>query len=214
MRHTLVGELRCGGVAVWGSCSVGGLRCGGVMVWGSCGVEESRCGGVAVCSICNDVGETHYVGVTVVTKPEFMVPFRCFSHFLRKSRCKLRLKTIFSSKMSIYFSYNPWVLLEWMDSSNGTYPMTCRVTQLTSHESQKGIEGKNLNEKWAQTSKSKWQSFRVNDFEAMQIIHGDWRNDKLLSNPTPQSPRPSHQFSKNICLVFVSENKLMRASAI
>ena len=81
--------------------------------------------------------------------------------------------------------------------------MTSRVTHLTSDEPQKGIDGKNLKEKWAQTSKSKWQSFRMNDFEAMQIINDDWRKDKLLSNPTPQSPGPSHQFFKNICLVFV-----------
>ena len=48
----------------------------------------------------------------------------------------------------------------------------------------------------------------------MQIMHDDKRIDELLSNPTPQSRRPSHQFSTNICLAFVSENKLMRLSTI
>ena len=48
-------ELRCGGVAVWGSCGVGESQCEGVAMWGSRGV-----------------GELHYVGVAVVTKPEFI----------------------------------------------------------------------------------------------------------------------------------------------
>ena len=48
-----MGELQCGGVAVWGSRDVGELQCGGVAVWGSHGMGElrcgeSRCGGVAV----------------------------------------------------------------------------------------------------------------------------------------------------------------------
>ena len=30
--------LQCGGVAVWGSCSVGELQCRGVAMWGRCGV--------------------------------------------------------------------------------------------------------------------------------------------------------------------------------
>ena len=36
-----VGELQCGGVAVWGTCGVG-----------SCGVSELQCVGVLVCGIC------------------------------------------------------------------------------------------------------------------------------------------------------------------
>ena len=43
-----IGEWRCGGVAVWGSCGVEELRCGGVAVWGSRGVGQLRCGAVAV----------------------------------------------------------------------------------------------------------------------------------------------------------------------
>ena len=101
-----------------------------------------------------------------------------------------------------------------MDTSNGIYPMTSWVPHLTWDEVQKGIEGKNLQEKWAQTSKSKWQSFRLNDFEAMQIIHDDLRIDELLSNPSPQSPGPSHQFSTKIFSVLVSKNKLARTSTI
>ena len=46
-----MGELQCGGVAVWGSLGAEELRCGGVAVWGSCGVEELWCGGVAVWGI-------------------------------------------------------------------------------------------------------------------------------------------------------------------
>ena len=53
------------GVAVCRSHDVRPLRCGGVAVWGSCSVMELQCGGVAVW------GELHYVGVAVVTKPEF-----------------------------------------------------------------------------------------------------------------------------------------------
>ena len=45
-------------------------RCGAVAVWGSCGVGESRCGAVAVWGSCI-VAEMHYVGVMVVTKPDF-----------------------------------------------------------------------------------------------------------------------------------------------
>ena len=41
------GESRCGGVAVWGSCSVGELRCGVVEVCRSCGVGELRYVGIA-----------------------------------------------------------------------------------------------------------------------------------------------------------------------
>ena len=42
-----VGELRCGGVSVWGSCGVGScgvseLQCVGVLVCGSYGVRELR----------------------------------------------------------------------------------------------------------------------------------------------------------------------------
>ena len=37
-----MGESRCGGVAVWGSCGVGELWCGEV-------VGELWCGGIAVC---------------------------------------------------------------------------------------------------------------------------------------------------------------------
>ena len=44
-----MGELHCGGVAVWGSRGVGELRREGVAVWGKRGV-----------------------GVTEVTKPEFI----------------------------------------------------------------------------------------------------------------------------------------------
>ena len=51
---------------MWGGCGGEELRCGGVAVWGSCGVGELQCGGVAVW------GKTHYVRVTVVTKPEFI----------------------------------------------------------------------------------------------------------------------------------------------
>ena len=54
----------------------------------------------------------------------------------------------------------------------------------------------------------------MSDFEAMQIIDDDWHNDKLLCNPTTQSPGPSHQFSAIISLVLVFENKLMRTSTI
>ena len=35
-------ELRCGGVAVWGSCGMGELRYGGVAVWGSYGEGQLR----------------------------------------------------------------------------------------------------------------------------------------------------------------------------
>ena len=42
-------------VAVWGSGSVGQLRFGAVAIWGS-----------------HIVAEMHYVGVMVVTKPEFI----------------------------------------------------------------------------------------------------------------------------------------------
>ena len=47
-----MGELRCGGVAVWGSRGVGESQCGGGMVWGSRGM-----------------GELRYVRVAVVTTP-------------------------------------------------------------------------------------------------------------------------------------------------
>ena len=52
-----VGDLRCGGVAVWGvalcgSHRVGELQCGGVVVWESCGVCELLCVAVAMCSNC------------------------------------------------------------------------------------------------------------------------------------------------------------------
>ena len=47
---------------------MGELWCGGVAVWGSRGVGESRCGGSAVCGSCN-VGQC-YVEITVVTKPD------------------------------------------------------------------------------------------------------------------------------------------------
>ena len=33
-----MGELWCGGVAVWGNCGVEELQCGGVAVWESRGV--------------------------------------------------------------------------------------------------------------------------------------------------------------------------------
>ena len=56
-----MGELRFGVVTVWGV----------VAVYGSCGVGELQCSGVAVWGSVI-VGETHYVGVTVVTKPEFL----------------------------------------------------------------------------------------------------------------------------------------------
>ena len=56
-----MGELRCGGVAVWGSCGVGELRCGGVAVWSSGNVGSGN------------VGEWYCVGVMVVTKPELIV---------------------------------------------------------------------------------------------------------------------------------------------
>ena len=44
-----VEELRCGGVAVWGSCGVGELQCGGVVVRGSCKVGECHCWRDALC---------------------------------------------------------------------------------------------------------------------------------------------------------------------
>ena len=66
-----VGELHCGGVAVWGICSVGYLRCGAFAVWGIRGVGLSRCGAVAAWGSCI-VAEMHYLGVIVVTKPEFI----------------------------------------------------------------------------------------------------------------------------------------------
>ena len=40
-------------------------------MWGSRGVGESRCGAVVVWGGCIVVG-MHYVGVKVVTKPEFI----------------------------------------------------------------------------------------------------------------------------------------------
>ena len=58
-------------VEVWGSCGVGQLRCGEVAVWGSCGVGQLQCWAVAVWGSCI-VAEMHYVGVMVVTKPEFI----------------------------------------------------------------------------------------------------------------------------------------------
>ena len=50
-----MGNLRCGGVAVWGvalcgSHRVGELQCGGVVVWESCGVCELLRVAVAVFS--------------------------------------------------------------------------------------------------------------------------------------------------------------------
>ena len=67
-------QLRCGGIAVWGSCNVEELPYGGVVVWRSCCVEELRleelqyeeiamwgsynveelwCGGVVACGGCS-----------------------------------------------------------------------------------------------------------------------------------------------------------------
>ena len=60
-----MGELRCGGVAVCEISDVGELQCRVVAIQGS-----------------GFVGTMHYVGVTVVTKPEFIV-LGLFSHFLR-----------------------------------------------------------------------------------------------------------------------------------
>ena len=51
-----MGELRCGGVAVCEISNVGELQCRVVAIQGS-----------------GFVGTMHYVGVTVVTKPEFIV---------------------------------------------------------------------------------------------------------------------------------------------
>ena len=45
----LVWELRCRGVAMWGSCGKGELQQGGVAVRGSCSVWELRCVQVVVC---------------------------------------------------------------------------------------------------------------------------------------------------------------------
>ena len=41
-------KLRCGGVAVWGTCCVRDWLCEGVAVWGSRSVGELWCGRVAV----------------------------------------------------------------------------------------------------------------------------------------------------------------------
>ena len=53
--------LQFGVAAVWGSYSVGELRCGGVAVCGSCNIGECIW------------GETHYEGATVITKPVIIV---------------------------------------------------------------------------------------------------------------------------------------------
>ena len=84
-----MGELGCGGVAVWGNCDVGfcgvwvrqcmavavcgnhilwELRCLGVPVFGICGLGELRCVAVAMWGSCI-AGEMQCVRVMVVTKP-------------------------------------------------------------------------------------------------------------------------------------------------
>ena len=57
-------ELRCGGVAVWGSFSVGEFQCWGVAVLGRCGVGELPWRSVAVWGSCN-IGELQCWGVVV-----------------------------------------------------------------------------------------------------------------------------------------------------
>ena len=54
-----MGELWCGGVAVWGSHGVGELRCGG-----SCGVGDLRCEIIVVCGSCN-LMQLQYNGVSL-----------------------------------------------------------------------------------------------------------------------------------------------------
>ena len=55
-----MGELRCGGVAVWRSCGVGESWCGQVAVGGSCDVGESQYGYVAVCGVAVYGGPSGY----------------------------------------------------------------------------------------------------------------------------------------------------------
>ena len=87
-----MGELRCGGVAVWGSCTVGVLRCGGVAERESCGVGEPQCVGVAVCGN-HGVEESQCRGMVFwgrcIMWGLWWLPnlnslrFRRFSHFMR-----------------------------------------------------------------------------------------------------------------------------------
>ena len=67
-----MGQLICGAIAVWGSCGVGQSRCGTVAMRGSRNEGQLQCGAVAVWGSVI-VAEIHYVGVMVVTKPEFIV---------------------------------------------------------------------------------------------------------------------------------------------
>ena len=56
-RECSMEQLRCGVVAMWGSCGVEESQHGGVAArescgWGGCGVGKLRCEGLTVCVSC------------------------------------------------------------------------------------------------------------------------------------------------------------------